>query len=47
LVPVPHQRAEGPFINQNPSGGHYNCAGYRPPNPQMSSHYNYGYLYYH
>ncbi|KAJ6918368.1 hypothetical protein NC651_012570 [Populus alba x Populus x berolinensis] len=46
-VPVPHQRAEGPFINQNPSGGHYNCAGYRPPNPQMSSHYNYGYPYYH
>ncbi|KAL3591312.1 hypothetical protein D5086_009952 [Populus alba] len=46
-VPVPHQRAEGPFINQNPSGGHYNCAGYRPPNPQMSSHYNYGHPYYH
>ncbi|KAG6775154.1 hypothetical protein POTOM_018585 [Populus tomentosa] len=45
-VPVPHQRAEGPFINQNPSGGHYNCAGYRPPNPQMSSHYD-GYPYYH
>ncbi|KAL9393237.1 hypothetical protein Peur_012522 [Populus x canadensis] len=46
-VPVPHQRTEGPFINQNPSGGHYNCLGYRPPNPHMSSHYNYGYPYYH
>ncbi|KAI5587443.1 hypothetical protein BDE02_05G033000 [Populus trichocarpa] len=46
-VPVPHLRAEGPFINQNPSGGHYNCPGYRPPNPHMSSHYNYGYPYYH
>jgi len=47
LVPVPHQRAEGPFINQNPSGGHYNCAGYHPPYPQLSSHYNYGYPSYH
>ncbi|KAF9681655.1 hypothetical protein SADUNF_Sadunf05G0024600 [Salix dunnii] len=52
LVFVPLQRAEGPFIDPsapylNLFGGHYNGAGYRPPNPQMSSCYNYGYPYYH